>query len=103
MSYLLSLTSRFKKTSVPEPRVIPVVEPVEVEVVPEPVLPVSEPVEVEVVPEPVLPVSEPVEVDVVEVPFVAVEETPIEAPSEEQCASPPAPASTASSHTEESC
>ena len=67
-------------------------------------LPVAEPV---VVAEPFLSVSESVEVapqstsPVEEAPEEAPEEVTAE-PSEEQCASTPAPASTASSHTEES-
>jgi hypothetical protein len=93
MSYLLSLTSRIKKTQAPPPAPAPAPAP-EPQIVEVAFLSVSESVEV------VQPSTSEVETVA---PELAVEETPTEAPSEEQCASPPAPASTASSHTEESC
>lgn len=92
MSYLLSLTSRIKSSapvlSVPAPQPVAAVAVVEVPVVaPEPFLSVSESVE-----------PAPQSTSLVDL----VEEAVTEAPSEEQYASPPAPASTASSHTESS-
>lgn len=100
MSYLLSLASRLKKnptpvaTPVPVAVVAPAPEP-ELQTVEVPsFLSVSESVEV------VQPSISEVEVVA---PEPAVEETTTEEPSEEQCASPQALASTASSHTEQSC
>jgi hypothetical protein len=94
MSYLLSLSSRLKKNPPPAPAAapVPVIQTVAVPVV-ESFLSVSESVEV-------APLST-FEADpelAVEIPIV--EEETIEEPSEEQCASPLAPASIASSHTE---
>ena len=92
MSYLLSLTSKLTKNKAPAPAPAPAVQ---IPIV-ESFLSVSESV-----------VSVPQSISLVEetVPLVieAVMEEVTEAPSEEQCASPLVPASTVSSHTEESC
>lgn len=98
MSYLLNLSSRLKAAKATLPTPVPAPAPA-----PEPVAAVAV-VEVPVVaPEPFLSVSESVEPAPQSTSLVdLVEEAVTEAPSEEQYASPPAPASTASSHTESS-
>ena len=96
MSYLLNLSSRLKAAKatlpVPAPAPEPVAAVAAVAVVEVPV------VAPEPVPEPFLSVSESVEPAPQSTSLVdLVEEAVTEAPSEEQYASPPAPASTASS------
>ena len=95
MSSLLKLSSRLKAPTqmpalAPAPAPAPAPEPVAVVEVPT------------VKPEPFLSVSESVEVAPQSTSLVEEEAAVTEAPSEEQCASLPAPASTASSHTESS-
>jgi hypothetical protein len=100
MSYLLSLASKLKpKAPIPAPAPAPA--PVVQTPVVESFLSVSE--SVVPVPQSTSLVEETVPVVEELLVIEAVYEEPTEAPSEEQCASPQVPASTASSHTEESC